>query len=45
MPGATLADETAKTLALLNTVIHADETTTVRKIRPLIDDLDTVLSH
>ncbi|MGV7963728.1 plasmid pRiA4b ORF-3 family protein [Photorhabdus tasmaniensis] len=42
MPGATLADETAKTLALLNPIIHADETTTVREIRPLIDDLDTV---
>ncbi|MCT8350059.1 plasmid pRiA4b ORF-3 family protein [Photorhabdus temperata] len=42
MPGATLADETAKTLALLNAIIHADETTTVREIRPLIDDLDTV---
>ncbi len=42
MPGATLADETAKTLALFNAIIHADETTTVREIRPLIDDLDTV---
>ncbi|NHB89695.1 plasmid pRiA4b ORF-3 family protein [Photorhabdus tasmaniensis] len=42
MPEATLADETAKTLALLNPIIHADETTTVREIRPLIDDLDTV---
>ncbi|CDH32747.1 plasmid pRiA4b ORF-3 family protein [Xenorhabdus bovienii] len=42
MPGATLADETAKTLALLNAIIHADETTTVRDIRPLIEALDAV---
>ncbi|MDC9598333.1 plasmid pRiA4b ORF-3 family protein [Xenorhabdus anantnagensis] len=42
MPGAMLADETAKTLVLLNAIIHADETTTVREILPLIDGLDTV---
>ncbi|WP_051870657.1 plasmid pRiA4b ORF-3 family protein, partial [Xenorhabdus bovienii] len=42
MPGATLADETAKTLALFNAILHADETTTVRETRSLIDDLDTV---
>ncbi|MBC8954272.1 plasmid pRiA4b ORF-3 family protein [Xenorhabdus sp. PB62.4] len=41
-PGATLADETAKTLALLNAIIHADETTTVREIRSLIEVLDAV---
>ncbi len=27
MPGATLADENAKTLSLFNSIIHADETT------------------
>ncbi|MDC9589953.1 hypothetical protein PSI23_11745 [Xenorhabdus sp. XENO-10] len=42
MPGATLADENAKTLALLNAIIHTDETATVREIRPLIDALDAV---
>ncbi|MEQ1977492.1 plasmid pRiA4b ORF-3 family protein [Xenorhabdus sp. SGI240] len=42
MPGATPEDETTKILALLNAIIHADDTTPVRKIRPLIDDLDTV---
>ncbi|QTL41768.1 plasmid pRiA4b ORF-3 family protein [Xenorhabdus budapestensis] len=42
MPGATLADETTKTLALLNAIIHADETTTVGEIRPLIEALDAV---
>ncbi|WP_244866347.1 hypothetical protein [Photorhabdus heterorhabditis] len=42
MPGATSEDEATKTLALLNAIIHADDTTHVRKIRPLIDELDTV---
>lgn len=42
MPGATPEDEATKTLALLNAIIHADDTTPVRKIRPLLDDLDTV---
>nr|WP_323836573.1 hypothetical protein [Photorhabdus sp. CRI-LC] len=42
MPGAIPEDEMTKTLALFNVIIHADGTTPVRKIRPLIDDLDTV---
>ncbi|WP_242685661.1 hypothetical protein [Photorhabdus sp. RW14-46] len=42
MPGATLADETDKTLALLDAIIHADDTTTVREIRPLVEALDAV---
>ncbi|WP_086110553.1 plasmid pRiA4b ORF-3 family protein [Xenorhabdus vietnamensis] len=39
MPGATLADET---LALFNAIIHANETTTVGEIRPLVEALDAV---
>ncbi|MDE9539692.1 hypothetical protein [Xenorhabdus bovienii] len=31
-----------KTLALFNAIIHADKTTTVGEIRPLIDALDAV---
>ncbi|NHB98538.1 plasmid pRiA4b ORF-3 family protein [Photorhabdus stackebrandtii] len=42
MPGAILADECGKTLALLKAIIHVDETATVRDIRPLIDALDAV---
>ncbi|MCC8385812.1 plasmid pRiA4b ORF-3 family protein [Photorhabdus laumondii] len=42
MPGATLADETDKTLALLDAIIHADDTTTVGEIRPLVEALDAV---
>ncbi|CDL83602.1 hypothetical protein [Xenorhabdus szentirmaii] len=42
MPGATLVDESDKTLALLKAIINVDETTTVRDIRPSIDELDAV---
>ncbi|MGV7960428.1 plasmid pRiA4b ORF-3 family protein [Photorhabdus tasmaniensis] len=42
MPGATLADEVDKTLALLDAIIHADDTTTVGDIRPLVEALDAV---
>ncbi|MCG3471631.1 plasmid pRiA4b ORF-3 family protein [Xenorhabdus bovienii] len=42
MPGATLADETGKTLAFLDAIINADESTTVGDIRGFIDDLDIV---
>ncbi|MDC9623300.1 plasmid pRiA4b ORF-3 family protein [Xenorhabdus sp. XENO-7] len=42
MPGATLADEADKTLALFNAIIHADETTTIGEIRPLVEALDAV---
>ncbi|PQQ35291.1 hypothetical protein C6H68_24765 [Photorhabdus luminescens] len=42
MLGATLADEADKTLALLNAIIHVDDTTTVGEIRPLVEALDAV---
>ncbi|NHB98896.1 MULTISPECIES: plasmid pRiA4b ORF-3 family protein [Morganellaceae] len=42
MPGATLADECEKTLALLEAIVNADETATIGDIRPLIDELDAV---
>ncbi|WP_244170955.1 hypothetical protein [Xenorhabdus miraniensis] len=42
IPRATLADESAKTLALLNVIINADETAMVRDICPFIDALDAV---
>ncbi|WP_420806694.1 plasmid pRiA4b ORF-3 family protein [Photorhabdus heterorhabditis] len=42
MPGATLADEYDKTLALLDAIAHANETTTVGDIRPWVDALDAV---
>lgn len=42
MPGATLADETDKIMALLQTVIKVDESTTVGDIRDFIEALDTV---
>ncbi|MBS9441737.1 plasmid pRiA4b ORF-3 family protein [Photorhabdus heterorhabditis] len=35
MPDATLGDESDKTLALLDVIIHADDSTTVGEIRPL----------
>ncbi|KLU14618.1 MULTISPECIES: hypothetical protein [Xenorhabdus] len=42
MPSAMLADEADKTLALLDAIIHADDTTTVGEIRPLVEALDAV---
>uniref|UniRef100_UPI0036DC25D4 hypothetical protein n=1 Tax=Photorhabdus sp. RM322S TaxID=3342825 RepID=UPI0036DC25D4 len=42
MPGATLADECEKTLALLEAIVNADETATIGDIRPLIDELDAI---
>ncbi|WP_228860832.1 hypothetical protein [Xenorhabdus sp. PB61.4] len=42
MPGATLADEADKTLALFNAIIHADETTMIGEIRSLVEALDAV---
>ncbi|EBX7469851.1 hypothetical protein DS565_27525 [Salmonella enterica subsp. enterica serovar Bareilly] len=42
MPGATAADEADKTLAFLEAIVNADDSTTVGDIRPFIDDLDAV---
>lgn len=38
MPGATIADETDKTLAFLDAIINADESTTVGDIRGFIEE-------
>ncbi|MFT8259203.1 MAG: plasmid pRiA4b ORF-3 family protein (plasmid) [Candidatus Symbiodolus clandestinus] len=42
MPGATLTDEIDKTIALLQTVNKADESTTAGDVRDFIEALDTV---
>lgn len=42
MPGATLTDEIDKTMALLQTVIKSDESTTVEDVHDFIEALDTV---
>ncbi|ECD7574957.1 hypothetical protein FA839_19860 [Salmonella enterica subsp. enterica serovar Nchanga] len=42
MPGATAADEADKTLAFLEAIVNANDSTTVGDIRLFIDDLDAV---
>ncbi|EAB5377956.1 plasmid pRiA4b ORF-3 family protein [Salmonella enterica] len=42
MPGATAADEADKTLAFLEAIVNANNSTTVGDIRLFIDDLDAV---
>ncbi|MDC9598556.1 hypothetical protein [Xenorhabdus anantnagensis] len=42
LSGETLDDEMTKTLALVNAIIHANETTTVGEIRPWVEALDAV---
>lgn len=42
MPGAALTDEIDRTMALLQTVIKADESTTVGDVHDFIEALDTV---
>ncbi|EIZ2110415.1 TPA: hypothetical protein ACF67X_004887 [Salmonella enterica] len=42
MPGATVADEADKTLAFLEAIVSADDSTTVGDIRAFIEDLDAV---